>query len=257
MILLSFDIEEFDMPLEYNGKIDFERQISISQLGTERILNLLKKYHIKATFFSTVVFAQNSKHLLERLLNEGHELASHTWFHSDFKVEHLCESREELERLFNTEVKGFRMPRMFPVDEKEVAKAGYTYNSSVNPTYLPGRYNNLHVPRTAFYKEGVLQIPASVTPNFRIPLFWLSFHNFPLSIYQQFIHQTHQKDGYINIYFHPWEFADISDKDLKMPSYVKRNSGNEMVSKFDAFLHWLTKNQYKFGRIIDYDFKVK
>jgi peptidoglycan/xylan/chitin deacetylase (PgdA/CDA1 family) len=51
MVLLSFDIEEFDMPLEYKGEIPFERQISISQTGLERILDILKKHNAKATFF--------------------------------------------------------------------------------------------------------------------------------------------------------------------------------------------------------------
>jgi hypothetical protein len=30
MILLSFDIEEFDMPLEYNGEIALEEQLAVS-----------------------------------------------------------------------------------------------------------------------------------------------------------------------------------------------------------------------------------
>ncbi len=77
------------------------------------------------------------------------------------------------------------MPRMMPVDEKEVEKAGYSYNSSINPTFLPGRYNNLKVSRTYFKEGNVTQVPASVSPNFRIPLFWLSFHNFPLFFYKK------------------------------------------------------------------------
>ena len=143
MVLLSFDIEEFDMPLEYKGEISFEEQLSISRKGLQNILILLKKHQAKATFFSTVVFAENNKDLIEQLLSEGHELASHTWFHSEFKTEDLKKSREKLSELFQTEITGLRMPRMMKVDEKEVEKAGYSYNSSVNPTFLPGRYNNL------------------------------------------------------------------------------------------------------------------
>ena len=58
MILLSFDIEEFDMPFEYGKDISFENQIAVSEKGTEIILNILQKHQIKATFFSTVVFAE-------------------------------------------------------------------------------------------------------------------------------------------------------------------------------------------------------
>src|SRR5690606_31904554 len=130
-------------PLEYKGEIPFEKQISLSQTGLERILDILKKHNVKATFFSTVVFAENSKNLIGRLLNEGHELASHTWFHSDFEEKHLKESKDRLEELFSTKVTGLRMPRMMPVSKNAVENAGYSYNSSINPTFLPGRYNNL------------------------------------------------------------------------------------------------------------------
>src|SRR6218665_844049 len=102
MILLSFDIEEFDMPLEYNGEIPLEEQLAVSRKGLQNILRILKENQVKATFFSTVVFAENNKDLVQQLLSEGHELASHTWFHSDFEEEHLLESRQELEKLFDT-----------------------------------------------------------------------------------------------------------------------------------------------------------
>ncbi len=247
MVLLSFDIEEFDMPLEYKGEISFEEQLSISRKGLQEILILLKKHQAKATFFSTVVFAENNKDLIEQLLNEGHELASHTWFHSEFKIEDLKKSREKLTELFNTRITGLRMPRMMKVDEKEVEKAGYSYNSSVNPTFLPGRYNNLKVSRTHFKEGKVLQIPASVSPNFRIPLFWLSFHNFPLNFYKKLAKDVLKKDGYLNIYFHPWEFAEIKNPDFKLPGFTIKNSGNEMIERFDEFLKFLNQKKYQFG----------
>lgn len=249
MVLLSFDIEEFDMPFEYQGKISFEDQISISQIGLTRILDLLKKHDAKATFFSTVIFAENSKDLISRLLQEGHELASHTWFHSEFEEKHLKESREKLEELFSTNVIGLRMPRMMSVDKTEVENAGYLYNSSVNPTFLPGRYNNLKVSRTYFKEGKVIQIPASVSPNFRIPLFWLSFHNFPLSLYKKLTSDTLKKDHYLNIYFHPWEFAEIKNPDFKLPGFTIKNSGIEMVERFDDFVGWLKSKNYQFGTL--------
>ncbi|GAB0157782.1 polysaccharide deacetylase family protein [Chryseobacterium sp. Alg-005] len=256
MVLLSFDIEEFDMPLEYKGEIPFDTQISISQHGLENILNILKKHQVKATFFSTVVFAEHSKRLIERLLQEGHELASHTWFHSEFEEKHLKESREKLEELFSTRVTGLRMPRMMPVNEKEVENAGYAYNSSINPTFLPGRYNNLKVSRT-YYKEGnIMQIPASVSPNFRVPLFWLSFHNFPLSLYKKLASDVLKKDKYLNVYFHPWEFSDIKDEAFKLPGFTTKNTGKEMVKRFDEFVGWLKSKNYSFGTFQEFQKQI-
>lgn len=245
MVCLSFDIEEFDMPLEYNGNIDFEEQIAVSRRGTEIILNLLKKYGINATFFSTVVFAENNKDIIERILKEGHELASHTYHHSKFEIGDLKKSKERLEELFNEKIYGLRMPRMMKIDENEVAKAGYHYNSSINPTFLPGRYNNLHLPRRIFTESGILQIPASVSSGFRFPLFWLSFHNLPFYFYKNLAKSALKKDNYLNIYFHPWEFVDITNKKYNLPFYTTKDVGSKMIDKFSKFLSWINETKHE------------
>lgn len=253
MILLSFDIEEFDMPFEYGKEISFEEQIAISIQGTHAILDLLQKHNAKATFFSTATFAMNAPELIKRILTEGHEIASHNYYHSEFKVEDLKASKLKLEELTGTEVIGFRMPRMYPVDEIEIFKAGYRYNSSINPTYLPGRYNNFNKPRRFFLQEKVWQIPASVSPIIRFPLFWLSFHNLPLGLYQFFAKQTLAYDGYLNIYFHPWEFTNLNQPEkFNFPGYVSKNSGADMISRFDALLQWMNQKHYTFGTFKDF-----
>ncbi len=71
------------------------------------------------------------------------------------------------------------MARLQKVPDREIEAAGYTYNSSMNPTYLPGRYNNFFQPRTPYYSNQLLNIPVSVTPLLRFPLFWLSFKTCP------------------------------------------------------------------------------
>jgi peptidoglycan/xylan/chitin deacetylase (PgdA/CDA1 family) len=248
MILLSFDIEEFDMPFEYGKNISIENQIAVSEKGTEIILDLLQKHQIKATFFSTVVFAEKVPHLIKRISNEGHELASHTYYHSNFEVAHLKQSKDDLEALSNLEVVGFRMPRMYPVDEREIEKAGYLYNSSINPTFLPGRYNHLDKPRTYFKLHNVWQIPASVSPLIRFPLFWLSFHNLPLSIYKFIAKWTYKNDGYLNIYFHPWEFTLLNNKAIyNFPKYVSKNSGEAMKERLNSFIESMKEKKYIFG----------
>lgn len=252
MILLSFDIEEFDMPLEYKGEIPLEEQLAVSRKGLQNILKILKENQIKATFFSTVVFAENNIDLIQHLLSEGHELASHTWFHSDFQEKHLKESKEKLEELFDTKISGLRMPRMSPVSEDAVSDAGYFYNSSINPTYLPGRYNNFGVSRKPFWQKKVLQFPASVSTIFRIPLFWLSFHNFPLWTYKLLSKLSLNSTGFLNIYFHPWEFSNISNPKYKLPGFTFKNTGSAMENRFDDFIKWAKKNNYRFSTTRDF-----
>ncbi|GGG99522.1 MULTISPECIES: polysaccharide deacetylase family protein [Pedobacter] len=248
MVLLSFDIEEFDMPFEYGKDISFEDQIAISRAGTIAILDILDKYEIKATFFCTVTFAENIPDLIKRITETGHELASHGYYHSDFKPEHLLQSKLKLQELSGKEITGYRMARMMPVDEKEIEKAGYAYNTSINPTYLPGRYNNFNISRTHFIKDNVLQIPASVSPVVRFPLFWLSFHNLPLSIYKTLASWTYKKDKYLNIYFHPWEFTDLNDFErFGFPAYVRKNTGIKMIERMELLIAWMKRKNYPFG----------
>lgn len=247
MILLSFDIEEFEMPREYGDPIPFTDQIQISKEGTVKILDLLKKYNITATFYTTANFAQHAEDIVKRIIFEGHELASHGLYHDHFKPEHLKQSKEILEQIGSTTVRGYRMARMMPVPEEEVYKAGYIYNSSINPTYLPGRYNKLNEPRTYFMREGVWQIPASVTPLIRFPLFWISFHNLPLSLYCALAGRTLKKDGYLNVYFHPWEFMPIGPKaKYNFPFYVTKNTDYKMVNRLGKFIEWALKKGHKF-----------
>ncbi|TCC99083.1 DUF3473 domain-containing protein [Pedobacter frigidisoli] len=253
MVLLSFDIEEFDMPFEYGKDISFADQIAISRAGTIAILDILDKYEVKATFFCTVTFAENVPDLIKRITETGHELASHGYYHSDFKPEHLLQSKLRLEKLSGKEITGYRMARMMPVDEKEIEKAGYTYNTSINPTYLPGRYNNFNISRTYFKKENVLQIPASVSPIIRFPLFWLSFHNLPLGIYKSLSSWTYKKDKYLNVYFHPWEFTDLDDVErFGFPSYVTKNTGNKMIKRMENLISWMKSKNYPFGTFQDF-----
>lgn len=249
MILLSFDIEEFDVPLEYGASLPFETQMSVSVLGTRRILECLACEGVTATFFCTVNFAKHAPELIREIAAQGHEIASHGYYHSSFEVADLKRSREALEQLTGCRVEGFRMARMMPVDEREVAQAGYRYNSSLNPTFLPGRYNHLDQPRTCFYKEDVLQIPASVTPWLRIPLFWLAYHHLPGAVYRYLVRRTLRHDGYVTTYFHPWEFAlPLGEhKEWRLPYAITRHSGDGMMHRLETLIASLKTCGVPFG----------
>lgn len=233
-ILLSFDVEEFDMPLEYNQQITLPEQLEIGRLGLEAINPILNDKNLAATLFTTATYAINFPNDI-RSLAQQHEIASHTFYHSDFKNEHLLSSKVKLEEISLKPVTGLRMPRMRKVAISEVLKAGYTYDSSINPTYLPGRYNNLHLSRTVYNDEGMTRIPASVTPNFRIPLFWLSFKNMPYFLFKNLAIQTLKKDGYLCLYFHPWEFTNAIQA-TALPNYTKRFCGGVLLGKLQRLI---------------------
>lgn len=132
-VLLSFDVEEFDMPLEYHHAIEVEDQMRIGIEGLDAITPILES--VPCTLFTTANFAN---HYPERIhtLSLSHEIASHTFYHTAFETEDLLKSRLRLEEITGKKVSGLRMPRMRPVLMEDVKAAGYAYDSSINPTWL-------------------------------------------------------------------------------------------------------------------------
>ena len=77
MILLSFDTEEFDVPREHGVDFSLEEGMKVSVEGTNRILDVLKQNGVKATFFCTGNFAEHAPEVMQRIMDEGHEVACH------------------------------------------------------------------------------------------------------------------------------------------------------------------------------------
>jgi hypothetical protein len=69
------------------------------------------------------------------------------------------------------------MPNLKGIDLSLIKAAGYSYDSSINPTSIPGRYNNLFNQRKIYLdiRSNLIEIPVSVSLLIRFPLFWLIF----------------------------------------------------------------------------------
>ena len=242
-ICLTFDLEEFDLPLEFKQKISKERQMEIATKGMEVLLPLLKE--LSCTFFTTANYAENNPALIKEL-SVTHEIASHSYFHSTFDKTDLKKSREVLQTISGTEITGFRMPRMAKVNYDDIKGAGYLYDSSLNPTFILGRYNHFTSPKTIFKNENdLLVVPASVTPALRIPLFWLTFKNSSITWYCKQVQKCLDTYGYVNIYLHPWEFTDVST--FSLPAYMTKHPDKmreKLIYLIDHF-----KTQARFSSI--------
>jgi hypothetical protein len=96
-------------------------------------------------------------------------------------------------------------------------------------------------------KDGVMQIPASVTPLIRFPLFWLALHNLPESLYHVLVRRVLSKDGYFVTYFHPWEFFELkAHPEFKMPFIIRNHSGLEMCERLDRLVKMLLNHGHEF-----------
>jgi hypothetical protein len=69
-----------------------------------------------------------------------------------------------------------------------------------------------------------------------------------LSIYKFLAKWTYKNDGYLNIYFHPWEFTLLDNKiAYNFPKYVSKNTGDAMTERLSNFIQAMKEKKYIFG----------
>jgi len=87
-VLLSFDLEEFDIPNEYGATLSTEEQLDVTRRGMNALLPVLNQLQVPVTFFTTAFYAQQNDALIKTLA-ATHEIASHTFYHSKFTDEDI------------------------------------------------------------------------------------------------------------------------------------------------------------------------
>jgi hypothetical protein len=235
-LLLSVDLEEFDAAPPRDPAAGLDAAVAASRRGLDRLLPLLESLGMRATFFTTVVFAERNAPLLRELAGR-HEIASHGVRHREVSPADVGESKRRLEDLLGVPIAGFRMPRMGAVDPAAIEAAGYAYDASLHPAWIPGRYDRRREPRRPFLCGGLLRVPASVTPRLRLPLFWLSIKHLPPPIIRRAALRTLRHDGDLNLYVHPWEFTDLDE--FEVPFILRGRGGDAMRRRTERLLRSL------------------
>lgn len=254
---LSFDLEEFDIPIEFGIKIKEEDTLRESFEGTKKIMNLLDELKVGATFFVTAKFAEKFPSVIQRL-SEKHEIALHGYKHdSNYKTmaydaafAELSKAKRIIERIISKRIYGFRSPRSICPDLKVLKDLGISYDASLHPTYIPGHYNNFFKKRKPYIQENIVRIPTSVTPLIRSPFTWLWFRNLGLTYAKLCTKAATFTEDYVSIYFHPWEFQNL--KSYALPNYIQRNTGQNLERNLKEYILWCLKNKFRFTTIEEY-----
>jgi hypothetical protein len=72
-ILLSFDIEEFDIPEEYGQTVPEAVKFAVSRQGLAAVLAILDELDVVATFFVTAHFADHHPEIIQQI-SQRHEI---------------------------------------------------------------------------------------------------------------------------------------------------------------------------------------
>ena len=186
-----------------------------------RILEMLALNDTKATFFTLGWIAERYPQLIRKIVQEGHELASHGYGHeraSDQSEEafysdiHLA--KIVLEDLSDGEVNGYRAPS-FSIGTGNLwafdclLRAGYRYSSSIYPI-RHDHYGMPDSPRFAHeVRPGLMEIPITTLRvlNRNLPSSGGGYFRllpYPLSRWMlRRVNSTDRESGIF--YFHPWE----------------------------------------------------
>ena len=251
-ILLTFDLEEFDLPKEFGQLISEEQMFEIPKEGVDNLLFILDEYNIRVTFFTTAIFAKKYPLLLKQI-SKKHEIACHGYEHSDSYIQDMQKiqsAKNEIEKIIGKKIKGFRAPRFEIENIHLLSGLGFLYDSSIHPTFVPGRYMNLFKKRKIHKIRKIIEIPLSVLPIIRFPIFWIAFKNFPLIYSKIFTKINFLFNNYTMLVFHPWEFADLSS--INIPNYIKRKHSIDLINMLESYILFCKKNGYEFDTIEDY-----
>lgn len=241
-LLLTFDVEEFDWPLELGAAIDAERQMQVTAEGLGVLLALLRQHDARATFFVTAEFAAARPRAVRAMADAGHEVGAHGLTHADDysaleeaeAVAVLSEARRRVEDLAGIAVVGLRTPRLQRCPARLVRSAGYDYDASPHPTWVPGRYNGLRLPRRPWIDDDLVLVPISVLPAVRLPVSWLWYRLAGETLGTSLARAAAADAPYLHLYFHPWEAVSL--RPLGIPRLLALRSGPPFLALIDRLL---------------------
>lgn len=253
------DLEELVYPRENDLDFNIDKAFEISCKGFYKMFKLLQKHNIIATFFSTFEFGQKYPEIIRMLLSDGHELGLHGKIHKDYSSQdsditktELMIAKEALEKKFKINIRGFRAPGLRQVDPKILADAGFSYDSSLHPTFVPFRYNNLLAKRKPYLSSGIYIVPISVS-LLGMPFSWIWFRNLGTPYAKACAISCLLYSDYVMNYFHPWDFYELESLDFPgLWKFYSRNSGKTLCRQLGIYFRWADSIGLKPTTISDY-----
>lgn len=174
---MTVDVEDYFQVSAFEEQVGTEKwsdwPLRVTQ-NTDRLLQLFSDHETKATFFTLGWIAEKEPGLVRRIVEAGHEVASHGWSHrrvtsqnpAEFRAD-VSRTKKMLEDVSGVAVRGYRaasysvsLDTLWALEV--LADEGYSYSSSICPIQHD-HYGIPGFPRFAFrlQAEGILEIPVT------------------------------------------------------------------------------------------------
>lgn len=221
---LTIDVEDYFMVSAFSAHVpraDWDRLPCRVEDNVDRILALLAEHDVHATFFTLGWVAERYPALVRRIIEGGHELASHGYEHHRATDQGYGEfladirlAKAVLEDIAGQPVRGYRAPSFSVGPDNDwafdcIATAGYRYSSSVYPI----RHDHYGVPDGPRFahevRQGLLEVPVATVRVLQSN--WPAggggyFRLLPYRVSRWSLRRVNAVDGRpAMFYFHPWE----------------------------------------------------
>ncbi|WP_438731156.1 XrtA system polysaccharide deacetylase [Parasphingorhabdus sp. DH2-15] len=262
---LSVDIEDWFQVGAFENTIDPADWDALQhrvETNTDAVIALFAEAGVSATFFTLGWVAKRYPALIRRIVDAGHEVASHGWAHArvftmsaeEFAAD-IDRAKKTLEDAGGQAVTGYRAPS-FSIDQRTpfahriLAEKGYVYSSSVAPLQHD-HYGWPDAPRFAYR-------PLADAPLIEVPVTTVRMNNrnfaaggggffrlFPYPVSRWAIQRVNQRDGQPAIfYFHPWEIdpdqprVDNAPLKSRLRHYARLSAMADKLRKLTHEFSW-------------------
>lgn len=234
----------FDMETDIGSWTNATRGVAE---GTPKILRILERHRVPATFLFTGREARRHPEMAARVLSAGHEIGCHTMYHETvgapvydvpvggFALEAEIEARltiatETIEKAAGARPVSFRAPRLFGSTAmiRALAKLGYRVDSSF-PAYYHGRAFAPYHPSPANWAAAgnmrILEVPLFYDTaasgagqqnrgRDQWPMLRLKGAARFLNLCRRMFAKGSDRCGrsVLCVYLHPWEFVKMPEK---------------------------------------------
>jgi peptidoglycan/xylan/chitin deacetylase (PgdA/CDA1 family) len=147
-VCLTFDLDNSSIAAAFD--LNTPTMLSrgdFGMVGTARLLELLRKYNIRATWFIPGHTIESYPSCAKSVFEAGHEIAHHGWTHRvpatlgrEAEEQELIRGNETIKRLSGRYARGYRSPAwdLSPFSVELMLRHGFIYDSSLmGHDYLP------------------------------------------------------------------------------------------------------------------------
>ena len=261
MNLLGIDFEDWFHPQLVQPYVKNIKHEPTMFKGLDKIIELLRTTETSATFFVVGKLLETNPEILDKIIENGHEIGFHTMNHdridtNEFK-ENFANEIQTFSKLTNKKSKGFRAPT-FSLNKSSswiidsLGKSNYTYDSSVVPvkTELYGipdaEIRPYRISSKSIEKDDesgrIIEFPILVTKFLgkKIPAgggFYL--RTLPSRIIKNAINNYQKQKIPATFYIHSWELTPEYMPKIKLPTkenFVTFHNINKAFGKMKKIL---------------------